>query len=152
MVSKLTIYTLALASSFTLSCTPQSNTNKVPVVENDTTQVSPPPSTAPALLALVNKADSAVAAENPEQAIAYIERAIRIDEGRPDLWTRLAHLHLQIGEPARSEQLARKAVALSGSRLNFARDAWLAIADAREALGEKEDADKIRRQWQSYRG
>jgi hypothetical protein len=95
----------------------------------------------PATAALLARSDSALQAGNTGEAIAYAERAMR-----------LAELHLAANEPDAAEQLARRAVSLSGSSMSLARRAWLLVADARQAQGDKPEAQRIRAEWQIGRG
>jgi hypothetical protein len=84
--------------------------------------------------------------------MAYAERAVRIDPHRADLWTRLAMLELLNGDFNAATQYANKALTLAGDRLDWRRDAWLVIADAREAGGDSDGARLIRARWQSFEG
>jgi predicted Zn-dependent protease len=106
----------------------------------------------PATAALLTRSDSALQAGNTGEAIAYAERAMRLRPNDPLLWMRLAELHLAANEPVAAEQLARRAVSLSGSSMSLARRAWLLVADARQAQGDKPEAQRIRAEWQIGRG
>lgn len=106
----------------------------------------------PATSALLARSDSALKAGNPGEAIAYVERAMRIRPNDPLLWVRLAELQLANQDPVAAEQLARRAVSLSGSSEALARRAWLLVADAREAQGDQIEARRIRAEWQTGRG
>lgn len=85
-------------------------------------------------------------------AIAYVERAIRLNSRDAELWLRLAGLQLRAGEPATAEQLAQKAIALAGDRDDHRRRGWLLVADAREAQGDEAGARSIRERWRTFRG
>ena len=110
----------------------------------------------PATLALRDR--SAVAARDGDdrQAVALLERAIRIEPRNPALWSDLARVQVNAGNLARAEQSARKAIALatsgSRSRLDVERAAWLVIADVREAQNKPAEAARIRERWRSARG
>lgn len=110
----------------------------------------------PATLAL--RDESAVAARdgNSRQAVALLERAIRIEPRNPALWSDLARIQVNAGDIARAEQSARKAIALAGSsrrpRLDVERAAWLVIADVRDAQSRTREAADIRNRWRSARG
>jgi predicted Zn-dependent protease len=110
------------------------------------------PSPDEATLALLNQSDRAAASGAIDQALAYVERAVRIDPRRADLWTRLAQLELANEDPDTAIRYARKALSLAGSRVDWSRDAWLVIADAKEALGESAEATEIRSRWTTVRG
>ena len=105
-----------------------------------------------ATLALVQQSQRAEAAGSLNEAIAYAERAIRINPRAADLWLRLASLELTNEQPESTIQYANKALSLMRSRPDWQRQAWLLIADARSALGEEQEAQAIRDRWQTYRG
>lgn len=106
----------------------------------------------PATLALLEQSDRALEAGRHDEAIAYVERALRIHGDDVELWLRLAELQLAASQPARAEQLAQRAIAMAGSRTDWQRRGWLIIADAREAQGDREEAERIRFEWRTYRG
>ncbi len=113
---------------------------------------APRPSPDQATLALLNQSERAAASGELDEAIAYAERAVRIDSRRADLWTGLARLELANEDPNTAIRYARKALSLAGSRADWQRDAWLVIADAKDALGESAEAAEIRERWQTARG
>mgnify|MGYP001825388099 CR=1 FL=1 len=110
------------------------------------------PSPDQATLALLNQSERAAASGEIDEAISYAERAVRIDPRRADLWTGLARLELANEDPSTAIRYAQKALSLAGSRADWQRDAWLVIADAKEALGESAAAEEIRASWQTARG
>ncbi len=110
------------------------------------------PVTANATLALLQQSERAASGGSLVEAIAYLERAIRIEPKRADLWVQLAQLEIANQQPTAAIQYANKALALAGTRTDWQRDAWLVIADAKAAQGELEDATRIRERWRSYRG
>lgn len=105
-----------------------------------------------ATLALLKQSDRAQSSGNTDEAVAYVERAIRLNPRQADLWLRLAELQLARDDPEAAVQFANKAISLAGERLDWVRDAWLVIADARAAQGDAATAQKIRERWQTYRG
>ncbi len=110
------------------------------------------PSTEGATLALLKQSDRAAGHGDLESALAYAERAVRIEPRRADLWTHLAALALAKGEPQTAIQYANKALSLAAGRPDWQRDAWLVIADAEEARGDPAAAERIRRRWRTARG
>ena len=110
------------------------------------------PSPDQATLALLNQSERAAASGAMDEALAYAERAVRIDPRRADLLTRLARLELANEDPGTAIRYAQKAISLAGSRADWTRDAWLVIADAKEALGETAEAAEIRSRWTTARG
>lgn len=113
---------------------------------------TPRPSTDTATLALLQQSERAVESGSVEEALSYVERAVRIEPRRADLWTRLASLELSAGNPTTAIQYAQKALTLATERPDWQRDAWLVIASAKEALGDKAAAAAIRQRWQTARG
>ena len=103
-------------------------------------------------LALLQQTQRAVDEGNLDEAIAYVERAIRMSPRDPQLWLRLAELQLSADHPASAAQVARKAITLAGSETEVQRKAWLVVADARERQGDTKEAARIRSKWRTYRG
>jgi hypothetical protein len=114
---------------------------------------SPPPADAVRpTLALLQQSERSAESGDIDQAIAYVERAIRLDSRDVDLWLRLARLQLTAERPAAAEQLAQKAIALARDQRDRERQGWLLVADAREAQGDQEGAMRIRERWMTFRG
>jgi tetratricopeptide (TPR) repeat protein len=111
-----------------------------------------PPRQDPATLALLAQSDRAVQRGDVGEAIAYVERALRMNGQDVELWLRLAELQLLAARPQNAEQLAQRAIALAGSRIDWQRRGWLIVADAHEARGRQAEAEQIRLQWRTYRG
>ena len=114
----------------------------------------PPPPPPPALepptaitRALVDEARDRAAAGSPKEAAATIEQAIRIEPRRGELWLQLAVLRLRNGQAGMAEQSARKALLFLQAGSPEERQAWLVIADAREAQGDPESAEGLRNRW-----
>lgn len=102
-------------------------------------------------VALLRQSERSAEDGDLDGAIAYVERAIRLDSRNPELWLRLARLQLAANRPGTAEQLAHKAIALT-DRDAEERQAWLLVADALEAQGDDEAAARIRARWRTYRG
>jgi hypothetical protein len=104
-----------------------------------------------ATLALLR--DSRQAASNGDRstAIAYVERAIRLEPRRPALWLELGRLQLP-ESPAAAERYARKALALTGDAPLLERDAWLLIAEAKAEAGDTAGAAQIRQRYRTFKG
>ena len=102
-------------------------------------------------LALLRQSQRSADDGDLDSAIAYVERAIRLDSRNPELWLRLARLQLAAKRPGTAEQLAHKAIALAEEDAQE-RQAWLLVADAREAQGDDDEAARIRARWRTYRG
>lgn len=103
-------------------------------------------------LALLDNADHLAARGQAAEAVETLERAIRIEPRRGDLWLRLAQLQYDAGQFALAEQNARKGLLFLAPGGDGERQAWLLIAAALEARGDIEGADRIRRRWDLLRG
>lgn len=133
---------------------PAPDTAESPDSDTREDAAAPPPQSdarAPTLALLRQSERSADNGDLPG-AIAYVERAIRLNPRDADLWLQLARLQLAADRPGSAEQLAQKAIALAGSATDQQRSGWLLVADAREALGDDEAAARIRARWRTFRG
>jgi hypothetical protein len=103
----------------------------------------PPPG--PAVVALLNDADQYSAAGRREQAVASLERALRIEPGNPVLWHRLSRLRLQQGQWDQAIALAKKSNALTRGNEELQANNWEVIAEARAAMGDVTGALQARK-------
>lgn len=103
-------------------------------------------------MALLHQSERSADGGDLESAIAYVERAIRLEPRDAALWLRLGRLQLAANRPATAEQMAQKAIALAGGQRDRERQGWLLLADAREAQGDAEGAERIRARWTTIRG
>jgi tetratricopeptide (TPR) repeat protein len=87
-------------------------------------------------LALVQQSESARANGDYDKAIALLERAIRIESDRPELWIELATCHLEQGDYNAAEQFARKALLFTGTQYQLEQRAWGVIGAAQAARRE----------------
>ena len=95
----------------------------------------------------VAEAKAALADNNGLSAINLLERAIRMQPRDSELWVALAQAHLANNNIGAATQHARKAIALAGNEPALQRNAWLALADIREAEGMTTEARSIRRRY-----
>ncbi|MBV1904767.1 MAG: hypothetical protein KUG75_01720 [Pseudomonadales bacterium] len=116
----------------------------MPVPEQPGQATQKSETTNPAVLSLQNASASARASDNLPQAIAYIERALRIDAQRMGLWLELAQLHLESLNFSNAEQVARKALTFKQESSEQISIAWLIIATCLEASGDSAQAQDIR--------
>ena len=112
---------------------------------------APRSDTSVATLALLR--DSAAARDRGDTAaaLAYVERAIRLEPRRADLWIELAKLQLP-DKPVAAERYAKKALSLAKEGAVAQRDAWLVIADAKQARGDEAAANAIRDRYRTFKG
>ncbi len=104
-----------------------------------------------ALLLLAQSDDLRTDGKHP-QAIALVERAIRLEPRNGTLWVQLGRLNFEQGEFAQAEQYARRGIALAGTKPAAKRDGWLLLADISDARGDIEGAEQIRSRWINARG
>ena len=120
--------------------------DKPPTRDQDSTTTSAELQTSnPAIQTLFKQSRQARETNNLPQAISYIERALRIEPRRADLWLELAGLHLEALNFQNAEQVARKSLSFTQESVAQARSAWYIIATALEATGDAAQAAKIRR-------
>lgn len=62
---------------------------------------------------LVRRSEQSIGGQHYEEAVALLERALRIAPNDADLYYRLASVRLQQGDPVQAEQLARRGLSLS---------------------------------------
>ena len=104
-----------------------------------------------ALLLLAQSDDLRTDGKHP-QAIALVERAIRLEPRNGTLWVQLGRLNFEQGEFAQAEQYARRGIALAGTKPAAKRDGWLLLEDISDARGDIEGAEQIRSRWINARG
>lgn len=102
--------------------------------------------------ALMIASSNAAAAGDTRSAITHLQRAIRLDGRNAELWARLSTAFLRDGQVDSARQYANRALALAGSRGDWKRAAWLAIAELEEFDGNQAEADRIREQYAAGRG
>ena len=112
----------------------------------------PAPQPTAATLALVSAAQTAMAEQQHDSAIAYLERAVRIDPRNAELWIELSAAHLADNNLPAATQHVRKAIALAAQDPALTRRAWLQMADIREAEGNASEAQAIRRRYRAIPG
>jgi tetratricopeptide (TPR) repeat protein len=123
-----------------------------PVVTGKNDKSEPPIQSTAATASLLAAAASERANKNFDNAITYLERAVRIDPRNSTLWVELSNAHLANNDLNAANQHVRKAIALAGSDPVLLRQAWLQLADIREAEGNMSEARAIRRRYEAIRG
>ncbi len=83
---------------------------------------------------------------NLAEAVATLERALRIEPRNAHLWNRLAHLRLDQQQPLLAAELAAKSNVLAAADPELKRDNWILIGQARRATGDFEGARSAERQ------
>ncbi len=94
----------------------------------------------PAVEELLQRAASQQEEGNSVEAVATVERALRIEPRNARLWNRLAHLRAEQQQPVLAADLAAKSNTLAGDDPELKRDNWRLIAWARRSLGDSQGA------------
>lgn len=104
----------------------------------------------PAVVALLSKADQNYKSGEYDQAVATLERALRIEPRNAKLVYKLAAVRLKQNQPRLAENLAKKAALLAGNNTMIKRRAWLLIAEARRRQGNQFGAKEARQKAAKY--
>jgi tetratricopeptide (TPR) repeat protein len=133
---------------------PVTERDSPPPVQRDESPAPPPsePRYQAATTTLLAQADAAAQADDLGSAIAYLERAVRIEPRDPQLWIRLSQAHVDNEDYPAATQHARKAIALAGQDPAASRAAWLQLANVKQAEGNTSEANSIRRRYRHERG
>ena len=114
-----------------------------PVEQHPDTVEVPVPPAAPsggAVVALLDRADVYHQSGDIGNEAATVERALRIDPNNSRLWSRLAAIRLDQGQPSQAEQLALKSNALSRGDRRLQAQNWRLVAKARWARNDRAGA------------
>jgi Tfp pilus assembly protein PilF len=96
----------------------------------------PPVSENSAVVGLANTARVDTDAGNYPNAVASLERALRIEPKNPHLWQELARVRLKQGDYAQAENLAARSNSWAGADNDLRAENWRLIAEARHARGD----------------
>ena len=108
--------------------------------------------TSSATASLLAAASQASEREDYSNAVAYLERAVRIEPRSARLWIALSAAHQAQGNLPVANQHVRKAIALAGNDDALQREAWLQLAEIRRAEGNTAEADAISRRYDTWQG
>lgn len=102
-----------------------------------TTPISEP------VLELLDTADQQASGGKNDEAMATLERALRLAPREPEIYYQMGRLRLEMGQAGEAEQLALKAVDLAPDSF-VRRDSWNLVALARERAGNAAGATAAR--------
>lgn len=111
---------------------------------------SEPEPTPPAIVALTRQAEVERRQGHLDQAVARLERALRIQPQNAELWHTLARLRLEQRQPKLAEDLAKKSISLARGGRELLRRNWLLIAEARRQSGDVQGAMAAEREAAHY--
>jgi predicted Zn-dependent protease len=127
---------------------PQMQEQTLPQPDSGTTSNAPSQAiqtaSAPAVLALVSRAEVQTKSGDLGGAEATLERAVQIQPHNARLWLDFSQLRLAQQQPAQAEQFALRAVQYAQSNQEVSA-AWLMVAKTREAQGDAKGAADARR-------
>ncbi len=106
----------------------------------------------PAVVELLQNAQSQAQAGHADTAAATLERAIRIEPENPWLWHRLAVSRLQQSNWEQARELASRSNALAQGHTRLLAGNWLIIAYAFEGQGNHVEAERARASSEAYFG
>lgn len=106
----------------------------------------PPVSDNSAVRALVESARADTGAARYPNAVAVLERALRIEPRNPRLWLELARVRQGQGEYSQVEALAARSNSFAGGDARLRAENWRLIAESRRARGDEAGAEHARRE------
>lgn len=148
------VYALPDAGSDNYDLEPLEDGSPRPLPGPATAPATPPRGGSHAVIALLDRAEQYGQSGQVDAAAAALERALRIEPRNARLWSKLAAVRLQQGQPEQAEQLALKSNALSISDRSLQANNWRIVAKARWARGDNNgarQAEKKVRELQAYR-
>ena len=111
-----------------------------PSVSRSRQTVKGPTAAPPAVLSLMQEAESSRSGGQLDNAAATLERAIRIQPRNAALWQQLARVRLQQDQPGEAEHLAKKSNVLAQGNRDVIQRNWAIIAEARRRKGDTQGA------------
>jgi len=106
-------------------------------------------SSGPAVVALLEDVKQYEKTGESDQAVATIERALRIEPKNPLLWQRLSFLRLRQGHWQQAIAMAQKSNTLAAGNKRMQLTNWKIIAQASETNGDKTGLQQARQMIQS---
>ena len=96
----------------------------------------------PAIASLLQKADQSIEKQQWQQAIASLERALRINGKQAEVWTRLAVVYLGQYNPQQSIHMAKRSNSYSRNNQSLQAYNWLLISRAYTLMQNQHLADE----------
>lgn len=122
-------------------------TKPLPLPEESLVKVEPLDGEVPmsaAVKRLLETAGDQRRISNWQGAASSLERALRIEPRNAVLWSRLAQIRYDQQEYNKAVQLAAKSNTLSGGNTDLLRENWVLMANAYDAIGDTESANRFR--------
>jgi len=149
--SKKLILVLLLLNLFACAEQPKKSTVLVPIEERNAPIANKKPKgkaidnqKETVIASLINDAEQYSNQGKTEQAVATIERALRIEPKNALLWHQLAAARMQQQQWKQAIVMARKSNALAVANKRLKSDNWALIAAAYDNLGDKKKANEAR--------
>jgi len=115
---------------------PMPSTPSTPAAPSEPARVSD----SPAVIALLDRAETQHQSHDVDAAAVSLERALRIEPRNPLLWQRMANLRLEQGQWDQAVQMAARSNSYAGRYSGLRARNWQIIATARRALGDDQGA------------
>ena len=96
----------------------------------------------PAITSLLQKADESIDKQQWQQAIASLERALRINGKQAEAWTRLAIVYLGQYNPQQSIHMAKRSNSYSRNNQSLQAYNWLLMSRAYTLMQRQDLAEK----------
>lgn len=91
---------------------------------------------------LIDKAESLLAAGDPQAAVSQLERAQRIAPRSAEVYFGLSEAYVALDQLGTAEQFSLKGLSLAGNDASIQRSGWLLLAEIRRARGNVAGADQ----------
>ena len=105
-------------------------------------QPQSPTSRHPAVIALLDTADTQRNTGQTGRSAATLERAVKIEPRNARLWQRLGRIRLDLGQWSQAENLASKSNALAAGDRHVKAENWRIIGQARLKQGRRQAANQ----------
>lgn len=96
----------------------------------------------PAAMGILKTADQMLARNDPDAALAQLERAQRIAPRTPAIYFKIAEGHVRKGQLPQAEQFTLKGIAVAGQDSRAQKAGWLLLADIRRARNNTKGAEQ----------
>ena len=96
----------------------------------------------PAMQKLLEQSDQSINAQNWTQAVAVLERALRINPKQAEAWSRMAVVYLGKNQPEQSINMAKRSNSYANRNTTLKSYNWLLMSRAYEQLNQSQLAEQ----------
>jgi cytochrome c-type biogenesis protein CcmH/NrfG len=108
-------------------------------VDPDSTQTV---TLSPAMQKLLEQSDQSINAQNWTQAVAVLERALRINPKQAEAWSRMAVVYLGKNQPEQSINMAKRSNSYANRNTALKSYNWLLMSRAYDQLNQSQLAEQ----------